>query len=803
MDIAKSAIKNQENAVIVVSAFSGVTDQLIKIGSLAAKGNNVYKQTLQEIRAKHLEAARSLIDPAEQSRVLARIQMVMNDMESVLHGVFLVKEISARTQDLIMSFGERLSAYIISEALNTSGTLAEFLDTRAIIKTDDAFGNAKVQTQKSFEQIQTYFSRHPALQIATGFIASTDDATTTTLGRGGSDYTAALLGAALGATVIEIWTDVDGVMTADPQKVKGAFPLAEMSYEEAMEMSHFGAKVIYPPTVQPAMEKHIPLLIKNSFNPQAPGTLINNRSGHGNGNLIKGITSIKNIALLSVEGSGMVGVSGTSKRVFSALAQNNINIILITQASSEHSICIAVEPKQADSAKQAIDEEFALEIETRRVNPVTIETGLSIVAVVGEQMRNTPGIAGRLFRVLGRNGINVRAIAQGSSELNISMVISQQDETKALNAIHDAFFLSDTTTINLFLAGTGLIGSTLIKQINEHHAFLKENHSIDIRLVGVVNQSRVLINTNGISTANWRQELEAKANSLPIDEFTEKMKSLNLSNSVFADCTASEKVVAAYENALQSNISVVTPNKKACSGSLDYYQKLKRVVNKRGIWFFYETNVGAGLPVINTLNELLSSGDKILKIEAVLSGTLSYIFNTFFSTEKKFSDIVREAKEKGYTEPNPRDDLSGLDVARKILILARETGLPLELNDVKIEPLISKPCQNALSVKEFFEELEKNNGEFEKKREDAKKQNNKLHYIASLENGQVRIDLRTIDRDHPFYSLSGSDNIISLTTERYRETPLVVKGPGAGAEVTAAGVLADIIRIGHYMTYSL
>lgn len=789
--IIKETEKKEGRIAVVVSAFSKVTDKLIEVGTLAAKGDKNYKKIFEEIKERHLSAVRELVSRQKPEKTLKNVRDVMEELEDLLHGVFLIKEISKRTLDLIMSFGERLSAYIISEAMDV-----EFLDARKIVKTDEDFGSAKVNFSKTNENIREYFKNHKKLQIITGFIGSTDNNETSTLGRGGSDYSAAIFGAALNVKEIEIWTDVDGIMTADPRKVKKAFPIDNISYVEAMEMSHFGAKVIHPPTMQPALDKNIPIRIKNTMNPKFPGSVISKKNDSKFP--IKGISSISDIALLLVQGSGMVGVPGVSKRLFGALSREKINIILITQASSEHSICFAIEPKSAEKAKQLIEEEFDLEIKNNQIDPITIEKDFSILAIVGENMRHTKGIAGKVFSALAKNGINISAIAQGSSELNISVVIAKTDETKALNAIHDAFFLSGTKTLNIFLVGSGLIGSTLLKQLHAQSNFLRKNQSMEIKVVAITNSRKMIFNSEGLNITDWQKELD-QGQKMDFEKFFNQMIDLNLPNSIFVDCTANENIANNYEKILTKSISIVTPNKKANSGTFKIYENLKKAAKKYNVKFLYETNVGAGLPVIGTLNDLLLSGEKILKIEAVLSGTLSYIFNSL-DGKKSFSEVVKEAREKGYTEPDPRDDLNGLDVARKILILGRETGLPLEMKDVEIENLVPEDCRQTKSIDEFFKNLKKHDAEFEKNRLKAAKNHKKLCYIAMLEHDKAKINLKEIDQNHPFYSLSGSDNIISFTTNHYLNRPLVIKGPGAGADVTAAGVFADIIRIANYLS---
>jgi aspartokinase/homoserine dehydrogenase 1 len=784
-----------DEVAVVFSAFGGVTDTLIQISKLALEGNLDYKTRMAELEKRHLDTVRELINIQRQSSILAQVKFMMNELEDVLHGVYLVKERTLRTLDYLMSFGERLSAYIISEALKDRGLVAEFLDARKVIRTDNHFGYAKVDFETTNKLIKEYCRHHPDVQIITGFVATSESGETTTLGRSGSDYTAAIFAGALNATDLEIWTDVDGMMTADPRKVKKAFTVPEMSYEEAMELSHFGAKVIFPATMQPAMVNRIPIWIKNTFNPTFKGTLIHSQST--NGKMIKGISSMSGVSLLSLQGSGLLGVVGASMRLFATLARENVNVILISQASSEHSICFAVETPHAMKAKAAIEKEFIYEIRNEEIDEVQSENDLCIVAVVGDGMKHSPGTSGRMFSALGKNGVNVMAIAQGSSERNISAVIPQVDAAKALNALHEAFFLSDRRVLNVFLVGTGLIGKALLSMIQDQFTKLAKDNLLEVNVIAVANSRKMLFREEGLTLGTCVNELNKDGEEMSMLEFYQRMHTLNLSNSVFVDCTSSAEVTAFYESILGTNISIVTPNKKANSSSMEAYDLLKSTAFKRGARFLYETNVGAGLPVINTMNDLLLSGDSVIRIEAVLSGTLNFIFSSF-EEGRKFSEVVKEAKAKGYTEPDPRDDLNGMDVARKILILSRETGLSMELSDIKVENLVPESCRGEMSVEDFFKSMEKFDGEFEKLRKAAADQNEKLRYMAILDNGTVTIRLGSVSQSHPFYSLSGSDNIILLTTARYHDRPMVIRGPGAGADVTAAGVFADIIRIGNY-----
>jgi len=701
--------------------------------------------------------------------------------------------------DYVLSFGERNSAYLITYTLRQNGLNTSYLDARKIIKTDKKFGAAKVDFTKTYDNIQNYYKQNPEIQIVTGFVASSKGGLTTTLGRGGSDYTAAILGAGLNASVIEIWTDVDGVLTADPRKVKKAFTIPTMTYAEAMEMSHFGAKVIYPPTIQPALLKKIPIVIKNTFNPKFIGTFISDKPDPNAHPPVKGISSINQITLLTLQGSGLFGTPGIAARLFGSLAKAGINIILITQGSSEHSISFAVQPADARKAKRLAEEEFEYELKSGIVEPVKLEEDLSVIAIIGETMRYRPGIAGQLFQALGKNGINVVAIAQGSSELNISVVVNHSDESKALNALHEAFFLSDTKELHLFIVGTGLIGGTLLQQIQEQAAFLKEKSSLEVKIIGLANSRKMLLEEDGIGLANWKKLLQEKGTACNLRMFIEQMKELNLTNTIFVDNTANEQVAAFYEDILDASISISTPNKIATSSSYLQYQRLKNIAAKRSVQFLYETNVGAGLPVISTLNDLITSGDRIIKIEGVLSGSMSFVFNSF-QEGVKFSEIVKKAKQLGYTEPDPRIDLNGIDVRRKLIILARETGLPLNAEQVAINNILPESCQQAETVEDFFAALEKQDAYFENLRAEAAVKGRVLRMVAKLENGKATINAEAVDQTHPFYFLSGSDNMIVFTTARYKERPLVVRGPGAGAEVTAAGVFAEIIRIGNYLS---
>ncbi|MFD2570878.1 bifunctional aspartate kinase/homoserine dehydrogenase I [Spirosoma soli] len=799
--------QNGDRIAVVFSAMGGVTNQLIEIGRMATTGNTDYMELVRRIEDRHFNVVKALIPVKEQSKVFANVRGIINELEDLLRGVSLIRELSPRTHDLITSFGERLSTTVITECVKSRGIPAQFCDARTLIKTGPQFGQAEVNYALTNELIQNHFAKTTdaagaPIQLITGFIGSTEKNETTTLGRGGSDYTASIIGAALNAEVIDIWTDVDGMMTADPRKVPNAFNIPTITYAEAMELSHFGAKVIYPPSLQPAFARNIPIRVLNTFNPTHEGTVVS-RTAERRQYTITGISSIDDIALVNVQGSGMIGVAGVSAKLFGVLAAHKISVILISQASSEHSICFAIDPRGAENVKAILDAEFATEIAQGHIDNIAIERELSVIATVGEGMRKSSGIAGKLFSVLGKNGVNIVAVAQGSSEINISVVINKNNLSKALNALHNIFFQSEARVLNLYLVGTGLIGKTLLKQVFDQNRYLRTEKLLKVCVVGMSNTKKMLLDPRGIALDDWRERLLTEGVTTSLPAFVEKIKDYNLPNSVFIDCTSDKEIVQFYESLLDANISVVTPNKVANSGPYSEYRRLQRTALNRGVKFLYETNVGAGLPIINTVQGLMTAGDQFLKIEAILSGTLSYIFNNFKPGSNgepvSFADIVREAKEKGYTEPDPRDDLSGQDVARKILILAREAGFALEPEDVTINNLLPESCLAAPTIPAFFDELERNNAYFESLLAEAEAKGEKLRFVAAFENNKAVIELRSVGAEHPFYMLSGSDNIVSFTTERYKDRPLVIKGPGAGAEVTASGVFADVVSIGSYL----
>lgn len=790
--LAEQSQKNNESIVFVVSALSGITDGLIALANKSANGDISYQGDYSDILKQHQAVIDAMIHSDQKPIVETQVKQKFDELKTMLDGVYLIKEVSPRSLDCIASFGEQLSAYIIGEAMNSSNIACRFIDSRQIVKTDNAFGSANVDITKTYTAIAEAVKNSPhSFCIMGGFIGSTTDGITTTLGRGGSDYTASLVGAAVDAEVIEIWTDVDGVLTADPRKVPEAFSLEEISYEEAAELAHFGAKVIHPKTMRPARLKNIPIIIKNTFNPGAAGTKIcNTVADHVFP--IKGISTLSKVSLLQIQSNNGKTSSTIGARLFDILSRAGIEVLLTTQASHEQAICVAVQSDQANTAKQLVEAAFELEIHNDQILPLNLENDLSIIAIVGKQMKGTPGISGKFFSVLGKNRVNIVAIAQGSSELNVSAVIKSEDETKALRYVHQKFFSIERQPLNVYLVGTGLIGSTVLKEAQK----LKDS----MRFCGLADQAKMVINPEGIDLENWKATID-EGSPANLEEFMNAIIENNLLNTVFVDCTASEDIVKMYDRILSANMAIVTPNKKANSGPFVQFKRLHELSQRYQAPFLYETNVGAGLPVIHTIQSLVSSGDKVTKIEAILSGSLSFIFNTFANSDRPFSEIVAEAKTQGYTEPDPRDDLSGKDVARKIIILARETGLAMELDDVQIDPLLPESCLQATSVDEFFVELKKLDEEFAQKKQTAQAENKVLRFIASLENGQAKISLQSVTASHPFFNMSGSDNIIAFSTERYCNTPLVIKGPGAGAEVTAGGVLADIISIYNSKAY--
>jgi aspartokinase/homoserine dehydrogenase 1 len=706
-----------------------------------------------------------------------------------------VGELSPRTSDTILSFGELLSSYIIAEALKLKLKNTDYKDSRELIKTDNHFGKAVVDFEISNQLIAHFFTSNDAqVTIMPGFIAATLDGINTTLGRGGSDYTAAIIAGALNASDLEIWTDVNGMFTANPKIVKQAQPIATISYQEAMELSHFGAKVLYPPTIQPVLRKNIPILIKNTFEPENDGTYISNKIATHT-NPVKGISHIDNITLITLEGPGMIGVSGSSKRLFEVLSHENINVIFITQASSEHSICIGILNADADVAEDSINNAFEVEILQNKIDPCIVEKNLCIIALVGENMKNHQGLSGRMFSTLGKNNVNIRAIAQGASERNISAVINERDVKKALNSLHENFFEENTKQLNLFVMGVGNVGEKFIEQIYQQNKFLKDNLKINVRVIALSNSRKMHFDEEGISLKNWQSALEngEEANK---EKFLYTVKELNLRNSIFVDITANESVSKTYEQYLKRNIAVVTCNKIACASEYDNYKKLKKLSRQFNAPFLFETNVGAGLPIIDTVKNLIASGDKVNKIQAVLSGSLNFIFNNF-NENNTFHDVVKEAGVQGFTEPDPNIDLSGIDVARKILILIRESGYKMEIDEIVNESFLPAECLDTTNNEAFFKSLIEHAAHFETIYKEALSKDSRLKYVAQFENGKANVGLRFIPKDHPFYNLEGKDNIVLFFTDRYVDQPLLIKGAGAGAAVTASGIFADVIRIGN------
>jgi aspartokinase/homoserine dehydrogenase 1 len=786
-------VAKKQPLVAVVSAFGGITNLLIECSELAAKGDESYLKLLNQIETRHIKTVQELIAVKGQGKTLSKVKMLLNDLEDIYRGVFLIKELSLKTQDRIVSFGETLSSIIINDYFNDAGLKSNWADARQFIKTDSNYSRANVDFKKTSEEVKAYFKEKADCWVCPGFVASNKNNETTTLGRGGSDYTAAILASILKSKELEIWTDVSGMMTADPRLVSAAYAIKEISYEEAMELSHFGAKVIYPPTIQPVLEANIPIHIKNTFKPDDYGTVISN-NGNGNGHIIKGLSCIQNIALVNLSGSGMVGIPNFSHRLFKALSTAKVNVILITQASSEHSICVGIDERDCDIARESVEEEFEFELSVHKIDALEIEKQLSIVALVGSNMKEQVGVSGNMFSTLSQNGVNIKAIAQGSSEKNISVVIQANEVRKALNSLHESFFLSDRKRINLFMIGIGNVGGTLVEQISKQKSYLLKHHHIDVKIVALANSKKMLFDEDGISLKNWKESLLESGEKMTLDGFIQQAIDLNLRNSIFIDNTANEDVASIYNQLLKESIAVVTPNKIACTQSIDRYKELKRTALRYRTKFLFETNVGAGLPVINTLNDLIKSGDEIYKIEAVLSGSLNFIFNNF-NDKSRFVDVVKEAMKQGFTEPDPRIDLSGVDVMRKILILIRESGLEMELSDIKGLPFIPEACMEAPSVDEFLVSLEAHEADFQKLYKKATDENKKIKYVASFNKGKAEGGLRFVSPDHPFYNLEGKDNIVLFTTKRYPEQPLVIKGAGAGAEVTAMGIFADIMRI--------
>ncbi|UQD57296.1 bifunctional aspartate kinase/homoserine dehydrogenase I [Flavobacterium sp. K5-23] len=794
LDIILNKAK-QEQLIVVVSALSKVTDLLQLASEKAASKDEIYKEIVAEIEKKHLDTIKELIPVSEQSGLLSHVKRIINHLETLLDGCFLLGELSLRTSDTILSFGELLSSYIIAEALKQDVIKCSYKDSGELIKTNANFGKAAVNFEITNKLISDFFTlNNSQVVVMPGFIASTLDGKNTTLGRGGSDYTAAIMAGALNATDLEIWTDVNGMYTANPKIVKQAQPIASISYQEAMELSHFGAKVLFPPTIQPVLRKNIPILIKNTFDPEAEGTCISNNAV-ANGNPVKGISHIDNITLITLEGPGMIGVSGSSKRLFEVLSQEDINVVFITQASSEHSICIGILNTDAQVAENAINKAFETEISQNKIDLCIVEKNLCIIALVGENMKNHQGLSGKMFSTLGKNNVNIRAIAQGASERNISAVINERDVKKALNTLHERFFEDNTKQLNLFVMGVGNVGEKFIDQINQQNKFLKDNLKINLRVIALANSRKMLFDEDGINLESWQPLLD-KGEEANKDLFIYNVKQLNLRNSIFVDITANESVSQTYEHFLRESVAVVTCNKIACSSAYDNYKNLKNLSRRYNAPFLFETNVGAGLPIIDTVKNLVVSGDKVNKIQAVLSGSLNFIFNNF-DKNNSFYDVVKEAGVQGFTEPDPKIDLSGIDVARKILILIRESGYKMEIEEIENKSFLPVECMETTNNEDFFKSLIDYAGHFEAILAEANEKESRLKFVAQFENGKASVGLQFIPKDHPFYNLEGKDNIVLFYTDRYVDQPLLIKGAGAGAAVTASGIFADVIRIGN------
>ncbi|WP_242132990.1 bifunctional aspartate kinase/homoserine dehydrogenase I [Aestuariivivens marinum] len=778
----------------IVSAVGGITDKLLLAGNQAKNKDKSFVNTFNSVKDIHIDIIKEL-NTSQSDTILSYLDEKLNALKNLLDGIYLINELSPKTSDKLVSFGELLSSFIIAETMKNRGLSAERKNSQQLIVTNSNFTKAEVNYNLTYSNIQGYFkSANQQITILPGFISKSDTGEITTLGRGGSDFTAAIVAAALKVEQLEIWTDVSGMYTTNPKMVKQAYPIKNISYQEAMELSHFGAKVLYPPTVQPVLDLNIPIHIKNTNAPNDSGTIISNQNINNN-TTVKGISNIGNIALLTLEGSGMIGIPGFSKRLFETLAQEKVNVILITQASSEHSICIGIDTNDAERAKTAVDKTFENEIALHKIDPIVVETGLSIIALVGDNMKNHQGISGKMFSSLGKNNINIRAIAQGASEKNISAVIAYKDVKKALNTLHEQFFEAKTKQLNVFITGVGNVGERLVEQIKQQKIFLKENLKINLRVIGLSNSRKMVFNEDGIDLNDWKNQL-FNGEQATLSGFFQQVKDLNLRNSIFVDVTANSDVANLYANYLRESIGVVACNKIACSSDLDNYKLLKRLSLKYNAPFLFETNVGAGLPVIDTLNNLVASGDKITSIQAVLSGSLNFVFNNF-NDNTKFHDVVKQAQEEGYTEPDPRIDLSGVDVARKILILARESGVEMNLEDISNESFLSEAGIKSDTVDDFFQSLITDEVHYQNLYASAKAKNCQLKYVAQFNNGKASVGLQEIPEGHPFYNLEGKDNIVMFYTQRYPEQPMIIKGAGAGADVTASGLFADIIRVGN------
>ncbi len=786
---------SDHDQIMVSSAVGGVTNLLQAAIEKATLQDATFTTELQEIETKHLNIIQAHIPIEKQSKSISFLKNKLNSLEELLGAVYLIQEASEKTIDSILSFGELIAVHILEDIFIQKGIQVRLVDARDFVVTYHKGGKNHVDFEVTEKNIQSQLQGGQGLVLVPGFISRDRSGEPTTLGRGGSDYTAALIAYSLDAAILEIWTDVSGMYTAHPKLVQQAQPIPHLSYHEAMELSHFGAKVIYPPTLQPLVEKNIPLRIKNTFDAQAEGTLIDEAKNRIDGTIVKGISHIDQVSLITLEGSGMIGIPGFSKRLFEALSAEQINVIMITQASSEHSICLGINADKAEQAKEVIDEAFQFEINVNKVSPARIENNMVNIAVVGEEMKNHQGISGKLFSSLGANNINIRAIAQGASERNISIMIDAHNVTKALNTLHESFFEAQVKELNLFITGVGNVGGELLRQIAKQYDYLLEHLRLKIKIRALSNSRKMLLDEKGISLTDGVTTLNEEGIAADREQFFAFIKQLNLRNSIVVDNTANPEIAAEYSQFLKNNIGVVTCNKIAAADQYEHYSSLKKLSRQYKTPYLFETNVGAGLPIIDTLNNLIASGDRIIKIQAVLSGSLNFIFNTF-KEGVSFADVVREAQKAGYTEPDPTIDLSGVDVARKILILARESGMTLELEDIENIPFIPKACFETPDTESFFTALEAHSDHFDQLLEKATQENARIKYVAELVDGKARVGIQYIPEGHDFYNLEGSDNIILFYTNRYLNQPLIVKGAGAGAEVTAAGVFGDIIRIG-------